>query len=58
MRVCVNLVIYNTYIYEKKQIETVCNYDFCASLHRSTLSESSNQKAIYCMMLLQLLMQE
>ena len=29
---------------EKKQIETVCNYDFCASLHRSTLSESSNQK--------------
>ena len=44
MRVCVNLVIYNTYIYEKKQIETVCNYDFCASLHRSTLSESSNQK--------------
>lgn len=42
MRVCVNLVIYNTYIYEK-QIETVCNYDFCASLHRSTLSESSNQ---------------
>ena len=48
MRVCVNLVIYNTYIYEKKQIETVCNYDFCASLH----------KAIYCMMLLQLLMQE
>ena len=53
MRVCVNLVIYNTYIYEisnnqidtiyeKKQIETVCNYDFCA----------------YCMMLLQLLMQE
>lgn len=42
MRVYVNLVIYNTYIYEKKQIETVCNYDFCA----------------YCMMLLQLLMQE
>ena len=44
MRVYVDLVIYNTCIYEKKQIETVCNYDFCASLHRSTLSESSNQK--------------
>ena len=44
MRVCVNLVIYNTYIYEKKQIETVSNYDFCAFLHRITLLESSNQK--------------